>query len=61
MWKDGCNRKLGISFPCKCEKRFCSLHLMPENHLCTFNYKKHGQEQIRKKNPVVQNAKITEI
>lgn len=59
---EGCTKKLGItSFPCKCEKKFCSLHLMPESHACTFDYKKHGRELIRKKNPVVKNAKITQI
>ena len=58
----GCNKKLGItSFPCKCEKKFCSLHLMPELHACTFDYKKQGQELIRKKNPVIINSKVTMI
>ena len=36
----GCKRKLPITaFDCKCEKRFCNLHIYSENHNCTFDYK----------------------
>jgi predicted nucleic acid binding AN1-type Zn finger protein len=36
----GCKRKLLITaFDCKCEKRFCNLHIYSENHNCTFDYK----------------------
>jgi hypothetical protein len=35
-----CKKKLALTdFPCRCEKRFCSLHRMPEDHLCTYNYR----------------------
>lgn len=59
---EGCNKKLGItSFPCKCNHSYCANHLMPELHACTFDYIKQGQEQIRKKNPVVIGSKVTQI
>lgn len=36
----GCKKKLPITaFDCKCEKRFCNLHIYSENHNCTFDYK----------------------
>ena len=36
----GCKKKLSITaFDCKCEKRFCNLHIYSENHNCTFDYK----------------------
>lgn len=35
-----CKKKLALTdFPCRCEKRHCSLHRMPEDHLCTYNYR----------------------
>ena len=36
---DGCKRKLKLTdFSCKCEKIFCRLHRLPENHNCTYDY-----------------------
>ena len=36
----GCKKKLRLTaFDCKCEKRFCNLHIYSENHNCTFDYK----------------------
>lgn len=44
-----CKKKLGImEYKCKCEKLFCISHLQAEEHNCTFDYKKEGQDIIRK-------------
>ena len=35
-----CNKKLKLSdMMCRCEKRFCSLHRLPEQHTCSIDYK----------------------
>ena len=35
-----CNKKLKFSdMMCRCEKRFCSLHRLPEQHICSIDYK----------------------
>jgi len=33
----------------------------PEDHRCTFNYKKEGNEKITKENPVVVSEKIDKL
>lgn len=35
-----CNKKLKLSdLQCRCEKRFCLNHRLPEQHICSLNYK----------------------
>ena len=59
---EGCNKKLGLMpFTCECSQKFCALHRLPEAHLCTFNHMEKGKNILRKNNPRIQNAKITEI
>ena len=37
---EGCNKKLKLSdMECRCEKRFCLIHRLPEQHNCIINYK----------------------
>ena len=37
---EGCKKKLKlINFKCKCEKTFCILHRLSEQHSCTYEYK----------------------
>ena len=43
----GCKKKLKLSdTPCRCELRFCKLHRLPENHQCTFNFKKRANDNL---------------
>ncbi len=36
----GCNKKLKLSdMECRCKKRFCLKHRLPEDHFCCVNYK----------------------
>ena len=38
---DNCNKKTKLTdFDCRCNKRFCALHRLPETHECSFNFKK---------------------
>ena len=51
-----CNKKTGLlPFTCKCnkEKLFCSKHRIPEEHNCTFDWKKETREKLEKENPQV--------
>ena len=44
-----CNKKLGLmEYICKCEKRFCISHLQPQEHGCTFDYRKEASKEIQK-------------
>ncbi len=60
---DYCKKKTGIMvFNCKCKfKKLCGKCRLPETHECKFNFKKAGQEEILKQNPVVIADKITKI
>tara|TARA_B100000214_G_C23596022_1_gene458517 strand:+ start:149 stop:418 length:270 start_codon:yes stop_codon:yes gene_type:complete len=47
-----CGKKLGIiSYTCKCGKVFCSKHLNPHSHKCTFDYKNEKRIELEKNNP----------
>ena len=37
--KTKCKKKLKLTdMACRCGKRFCNLHRLPENHNCSINY-----------------------
>jgi hypothetical protein len=48
-----------ILFKCRCEKQFCKKCLLPEKHMCTFDYKKMGKKQLEKQNPKVEKDKVS--
>jgi hypothetical protein len=50
-----------IGFPCRCGGIFCSLHRYANEHDCTFDYREHGAEEIRKNNPQIIGEKIKKI
>lgn len=50
-----------IGFPCRCGGTFCSSHRYANEHNCTFDYREHGAEEIRKNNPQVIGEKVTKI
>jgi len=57
-----CRKKVGLTgFECRCGGLFCSTHRYSDKHECTFDYRQHGAEQIRKNNPIVVSEKITKI
>jgi hypothetical protein len=40
-----CSRKVQIvAQACRCGKKFCPLHRLPENHACTYDYKTEGRK-----------------
>ncbi len=57
-----CNKKLKLtSLICKCNNTYCNLHTPPEMHNCSFDYKKHGQDLLKKANPKILHEKIVKI
>jgi len=50
-----------LGFDCRCGGQFCSLHRYANEHNCTFDYKEHGQNEIRKNMPVVQAERVRKI
>jgi predicted nucleic acid binding AN1-type Zn finger protein len=44
-----CKKKLTLSdFACKCGKKHCSSHRIPEAHACTYDYKAQQREVLLK-------------
>ena len=57
-----CKTKLKLTdFPCRCYKKFCAFHRMPENHACEYDYKTNGKKIIEKSLPLIQCQKIIKI
>ncbi|KMZ57115.1 Zinc finger A20 and AN1 domain-containing stress-associated protein [Zostera marina] len=57
-----CHKKVGlIGFRCRCGDLFCSRHRYSDSHVCSFDYKAAGREEIAKANPVVRATKIIKI
>ena len=57
-----CKKKLTLTaIKCKCEEYFCNKHRYPEEHQCTFNYKKESKEKLIENNPKIQFKKIEDI
>ncbi len=56
-------KKVGIMpFSCKCDyKNLCTNCRFPDQHKCTFDYKKEWREKLEKANPVVVKDKLERI
>ena len=49
--KEGCKRNIPlIEWKCRCEKKFCTKHRLPEKHNCTYDFKMSEEEQKKKSN-----------
>ena len=55
-----CQKKLRLtnSFPCKCGGTYCSACRYSNIHGCTFDYHQQAQEDLIKKNPIIQPNKL---
>jgi len=57
-----CRKKVGLTgFECRCAGLFCAVHRYSDEHNCTFDYREHGAQEIRRNNPVVVGEKIQKI
>lgn len=44
-----CKKKVGfLGIECRCGNIFCNLHRYPENHNCSFDFKSHDRNELRK-------------
>jgi predicted nucleic acid binding AN1-type Zn finger protein len=44
---EGCRRRLTLTdVKCRCGERFCGNHRYPEEHMCSYDYKKAGYSQL---------------
>ena len=44
-----CKTVLTLTSPaCKCQKKFCGAHRHAETHLCSFDYRASGKEELLK-------------
>ena len=50
-----------LGFECRCGGLYCGIHRYSDKHACQFDYKKEGEDLIRKNNPVVVGAKLQKI
>jgi len=42
-----CKRRLTLTdITCRCGLRFCGVHRYPEEHVCSYDYKKAGYSQL---------------
>lgn len=57
-----CRKKLGLTaFECRCGGLFCGVHRYTDRHICTFDYREMGAQEICRNNPVVVGEKINKI
>ncbi|KAH1039752.1 hypothetical protein J1N35_041495 [Gossypium stocksii] len=57
-----CRKRVGLTgFRCKCGVTLCESHRYPEDHRCTFDFKKIGREEIARANPLVKAEKLEKI
>ena len=45
----------------RCGYFFCSKHKYTDQHACTFDYKRQGQQQLSAANPTIAFAKVDKI
>ncbi|PNF23479.1 hypothetical protein B7P43_G07721 [Cryptotermes secundus] len=49
-----CRKKLALTaFECRCGGLFCEVHRYTDRHICTFDYRNTGAQEICLNNPVV--------
>ena len=43
--QEKCRKKLKLTdYPCRCGKKYCITHRLPEKHQCTVNYKEINKD-----------------
>lgn len=54
-----CNKKVKIHvIACRCKQYLCGVHVSPECHECSFDYKEYGRRLLEKQNPKIIPEKI---
>lgn len=61
IWICSLSFDLISGFECRCGGLFCAVHRYSDEHNCTYDYREHGAQEIRRNNPVVVGEKIQKI
>lgn len=62
MYVSSKKHKIGVMlYDCLCGKKFCSLHRLPHQHECEFDYKEHSKIKLKENNPKVVAEKVITI
>ena len=57
-----CNKNIKLMiFECKCHHHFCLNHKDPESHMCSYNFKVDGINELTKNNPKIIPSKLIKI
>lgn len=57
-----CRKNVGLcGITCRCGGLYCSKHRYVNGHNCTYDYKAHGAEEIRRNNPLVIAEKVVKL
>lgn len=56
-----CKKKQILLFDCHCNYVFCIRHRMPEDHSCSYDYKKEGKKMLEQNNPKITFQKLEKI
>ncbi|KRZ31770.1 AN1-type zinc finger protein 5, partial [Trichinella pseudospiralis] len=57
-----CRKRLGLfSYECRCGAEFCGIHRYTDRHVCNFDYRALGREEIAKNNQSVKPEKIKKM
>lgn len=55
-----CNKKSLMMFDCKCNKKFCNKHRLPEVHNCDYDFKL-DKDKMKINNPKIINNKFDKV
>jgi predicted nucleic acid binding AN1-type Zn finger protein len=53
-----CSKKSHMLIKCPCDGQYCLSCRFPDQHECSYNFKKEHDEKLRKENPQVSAEKI---
>jgi|ETNmetMinimDraft_8_1059916.scaffolds.fasta_scaffold01552_3 hypothetical protein len=58
-----CKKKIKSIIPseCKCKLIFCRLHIHPDEHNCTFDYKEEYKKRLIQNNPQIIQEKFVKL
>lgn len=60
-----CNKKITMIMKttnqCQCQKTFCNIHRLPDDHLCDFNHKQLAREKLNRDLIQITPTKVKQI
>lgn len=57
-----CRKKITFEYiECKCNFIFCSKHILPFDHSCSYDHRAEHKDKIRKQNPKILKEKFEKL